>query len=431
MAAKIPKSKLQRSLAGGKTAARVGGKMLKFLAKRPFMDKERQAQEKDRAFNESAEIVFKGLCLLKGTALKIAQALSMEMDVFPEHVRRELEKSYNQVPPMNRVLIRKAIENAFGRPVEDIFQTFDLSAFAAASLGQVHAATAPAGEKLAVKVQYPGIADTIRSDVTLIKSMLYPLKEYELIRPVIDEIKARLLAEIEYENEAANIAFFRENLRLPGIWIPEVYASLSNRQVLSTALVEGQPLNQWLKKAPAPEAVNRVAQTLSDIFIESLYKLNTIHADPNPGNFIICPDGRLGLVDFGCVKKLDPDFVDLYRQLPRTAVAGQKDRHFELLRQLKVVKPGIDAETREQMYVTMYRAGRWIGRLFEVAAFDFKANPDFFAEGRKISYDLHKLRKHMDLNTNFVFLDRTRYGLLRLFESMGATVRIQNPYEWP
>jgi len=431
MVVKIPKSKLQRSLSGGKTAARVGGKMLKFLAKRPFMDKDRRAQEKDRAFNESAEIVFKGLCLLKGTALKIAQALSMEMDVFPEHVRRELEKSYNQVPPMNRVLIRKAIENAFGRPVEDIFQAFDPSAFAAASLGQVHTAIAPAGEKLAVKVQYPGIADTIRSDVTLIKSLLYPLKEYELIRPVIDEIKARLLEEIEYENEAANVAFFRENLRLPGIWIPEVYASLSNRQVLSTALVEGQPLNQWLKKAPAPEAVNRVAQTLSDIFIESLYKLNTIHADPNPGNFIICPDGRLGLVDFGCVKKLDPDFVDLYRQLPRTAVAGQKDRHFELLRQLKVVKPGIDAETREQMYVTMYRAGRWIGRLFEVAAFDFKANPDFFAEGRKISYDLHKLRKHMDLNTNFVFLDRTRYGLLRLFESMGATVRIQNPYEWP
>ncbi|MCP3955082.1 MAG: hypothetical protein GY697_23105, partial [Desulfobacterales bacterium] len=243
--------------------------------------------------------------------------------------------------------------------------------------------------------------------------------------------KARLLEEIEYENEAANVAFFRENLRLPGIRIPEVYASLSNRQVLSTALVEGRPLNQWLKKAPAPEAVNRVAQTLSDIFIESLYKLNTIHADPNPGNFIICPDNRLGLVDFGCVKKLDPDFVDLYRQLPRTAVAGQKDRHFELLRQLKVVKPGIDAETREQMYVTLYRAGRWIGRLFEVEAFDFKANPDFFTEGRKITYDLHKLRRHMDLNTNFVFLDRTRYGLLRLFESMGATVRIQNPYEWP
>ncbi len=106
MVVKIPRNKLQRSLAGGKTAARVGGKMLKFLAKRPFMDKDRRAQEKDRTFNESAEIVFKGLCLLKGTALKIAQALSMEMDVFPAHLRRELEKSYNQVPPMTRLLIR-------------------------------------------------------------------------------------------------------------------------------------------------------------------------------------------------------------------------------------------------------------------------------------------------------------------------------------
>jgi predicted unusual protein kinase regulating ubiquinone biosynthesis (AarF/ABC1/UbiB family) len=431
MQAKIPKSKLQRGLAGGKTAARVGGKMLKFLAKQPFMDKARREQEKDRTLNESAEIVFKGLCLLKGTALKIAQALSMEMDVFPEHVRRELEKSYNQVPPMNRVLIKKAVGNAFDEPVEEVFKTFDPVAFAAASLGQVHRATSSSGEKLAVKVQYPGIAETIRSDVSLIKSLLYPLREYELVRPVIDEIEMRLLEEIEYENEAANIRFFRENLRMDAVRIPEVCRPASNRQVLSATLFEGLPLNLWLKRNPAREEVNRVAQILNDIFIESLYNLNTIHADPNPGNFIICPDGRLGLVDFGCVKKFDPVFVNLYRQLPRSATAGQTDRHFELLRQLKVVRADIDAETRDRMYVTMYRMGRWIGRLFEVEEFDFRANPDFFIEGKKMTLELHRLRRHIDMNANFVFLDRTRYGLLRLFETMGATVRFQNSYEWP
>jgi len=191
MQAKIPQSKLQRGLAGGKTAARVGGKMLKYLARKPFIDKTHREQEKRKAYNESAEVVFKGLCLLKGTALKIAQALSMEMDIFPENVRRELEKSYNQVPPMNRVLIKKAVSNAFGSPVEEIFATFNPVAFAAASLGQVHLATSPAGENLAVKVQYPGIAETIKSDVTLIKSLLYPMSEYDQIRPVIDEIEKR------------------------------------------------------------------------------------------------------------------------------------------------------------------------------------------------------------------------------------------------
>ncbi len=430
MQAKIPKSKLQRSLAGGKTAVRVGGRMLKYLAKRPFMDKSRQAQEKSRAYNESAEIIFKGLCLLKGTALKIAQALSMELDVFPEHVRRELEKSYNQVPPMNRVLITKAVSSAFGRSVEDIFASFDPVAFAAASLGQVHRATALSGEKLAVKVQYPGIAETIRSDVTLIKSLLYPMPEYDLIRPVIDEIEKRLLEEIEYANEAENISFFKENLRMKNVCIPDVCHSASNRVVLSTALVEGLPLNLWLKKKPARKEVNRVAQVLNDIFIESLYNLNTIHADPNPGNFIVCPDGCLGLVDFGCVKKFDPGFVNLYRQLARAAATGRKDRYFELLRRLKVIKADIDTDAQSLIYESMYRMGRWVGRLFEGEVFDFKANPDFFAEGRKITVNLHKLRKHIDLNANFVFLDRTRYGLLRLFETMGATVRIRNPYEW-
>jgi len=208
VAANIPKSKFQRGLAGGKTAARAGGKMLKYLVKQPFIDKSRREQEKDRAFNESAEAVFQGLCLLKGTALKIAQTLSLEMDVFPENVRRELAKSYNQVPPMNRVLIKKAVSNAFGAPVTEVFKSFDPVAFAAASLGQVHRAVSFKGESLAVKVQYPGIAETIRSDVTLIKSLLYPLREYELIRPVIEEIQARLLEEVDYENEAANISYF-------------------------------------------------------------------------------------------------------------------------------------------------------------------------------------------------------------------------------
>jgi predicted unusual protein kinase regulating ubiquinone biosynthesis (AarF/ABC1/UbiB family) len=431
MQAKIPKSKLQRSLAGGKTAARVGGKMLKYLAKQPFMEKTRREQEKDRALNESAEVVFQGLCLLKGTALKIAQALSMELDVFPENVRRELQKSYNQVPPMNRVLIKKTVSNAFGAPVAETFASFEPVAFAAASLGQVHRATMHGGAPLAVKVQYPGIAETIRSDVTLIKSLLYPLREYELMRPVIDEIKARLLEEIDYEKEAANVAFFSEHLKLPGVRIPVVYPVLSNRQVLSTSLVEGLPLNQWLQTNPSRTAVNRVAQTLNDIFIEGLYGLSRIHADPNPGNFIVGPDGDLGLVDFGCVKTFDADFVDLYRQLPRTAVTGRREAHFDLLHKLNVLKADLDTATRERIYGSMYKVGRWIGRLFEVAAFDFRANPDFFAEGKQLTYELHKLRKHMDMNANFVFLDRTRYGLLRLFEIMGATVRIQNPYEWP
>lgn len=430
MAANIPKSKFQRGLAGGKTAARAGGKMLKYLVKQPFIDKSRREQEKDRAFNESAEAVFQGLCLLKGTALKIAQTLSLEMDVFPENVRRELAKSYNQVPPMNRVLIKKAVSNAFGAPVTEVFKSFDPVAFAAASLGQVHRAVSFKGESLAVKVQYPGIAETIRSDVTLIKSLLYPLREYELIRPVIEEIQARLLEEVDYENEAANISYFRKSLKIKSLRIPGVHPKASNRQVLSTSLVEGLPLNQWLRTSPDQDSVNRVAQTLNDFFIESLYGLKTIHADPNPGNFIICPDGRLGLVDFGCVKAFDPAFVDLYRQLPQTAVTGRKDRHFELLHRLKVIKTDLDDAARERMYATMYRVGRWIGRLFEVQAFDFRANPDFFAEGKQLTYELHKLRKHVDMNANFVFLDRTRYGLLRLFETMGATVRIQNPYEW-
>ena len=426
----IPQNKWQRSISGGKTAIKVGGKMLKYFAEKPFLDRRKQALAKQKAQREGAHILFQGLSLLRGTALKIAQQLSFEIDVFPAEVRRELEKSYHQVPPLNRALIRKVIINALGKSPEKLFTSFESEAFAAASLGQVHRARTPDGQDLAIKIRYPGIDRTIASDIRLIKNLLRPADDYHLYRSALDEIEARLLEEIDYQMESQHLVYFKQNLKIPQVAIPEVFQIYSSGNVLSQTYMQGLPLDAWIKTGPSQKARDTVAATLNQIFFTGLYELHTIHADPNPGNFIIADDLSVGLVDFGCVKRLSKKFVNHYKQLPATAVNPDKERYFELLEAFGMIRSKLDDQTKQQFFETVVTFSQWFEKLFVAEFFDFGANPGFFAEGRQHLDKIYRLRKHVDMNPNFVFLDRTRYGLMRIFEMLGARVRMRSPYEW-
>ncbi|MBI5584221.1 MAG: AarF/ABC1/UbiB kinase family protein [Deltaproteobacteria bacterium] len=426
----IPQGKWQRSVAGSKTAAQVGSRLLKYYAQKPFLSEVGREKARAELEGESAKILFKGLSLLKGTAIKIAQLLSLELDLFPAAVRQELEKSYNQVPAMNQALVRKAIQNAFGRPPEEVFRSFAPQAFAAASLGQVHRATDRDGVDLAVKVQYPGIRNTIASDIQLIRNLTRPWAEFDLIGPALQEIEERLLEEVDYEQEARHIIFFADHLKMDRLRIPEIRPATSTAGVLSTTFLSGKPLNIWLKADPGRKARDAVAQQMYDLFIKSLYDLHCFHADPNPGNFIIDRDLTVGLIDFGCVKKLSPDFVRCYRQLPRAILHHDQKTHFHLFKKLKLLRPGLEPEVQERLFQVMHRFGEWFGKLYRQEVFDFKTNSDFIREGRALTNETFKLRRHMVMNPDFLFLDRNRYGLFRLFEQMGARVRIRNPYEW-
>ena len=148
----IPKSKIRRTISSGKIAVKMGTNHLGFLLKKPFLSKEKQRLSEKKKDTQNARILFNGLSLLRGTALKAAQMLSFESDIIPESIRKELEKSYSQVPPINRALVRKIIINNFNNPPEKVFEFFNLKAFAAASLGQVHLAKSKEGEYLAVEL---------------------------------------------------------------------------------------------------------------------------------------------------------------------------------------------------------------------------------------------------------------------------------------
>ncbi len=426
----LPTGPLGRTLAGGRTAAKVGGKMLGYYVKRPFLSPAGRTRAKEKAAQEGAQTLFQGLSLLKGTALKMAQQLSLEMDLLPEAACRELAKAYHQVPPINRALVRKVVQDGLGQAPEQAFARFEPDAFAAASLGQVHRAVDAAGQDLAVKLQYPGIAKTIQGDLSLVRHLLGPVVESEYLLPVLAEIGARLQEEVDYLQEADNLRHFARHLVMEGVRIPQVRPETTATTVLTTTLMPGRPLDSWLKTDPAQSARDHVAQQLSDMVVKCFYELNVVHADPNPGNFIIGDDLTIGLVDFGCIKRVQPDFIENYRQLVHAAAHHAGDTHFQLMINIGLIPPDQDAETVEKVRQVSDAVGGWFGRLFAEAYFDFKAQPGFIAQGYALMRQFHHLRRHLKVNPDFIFLDRTRYGLLRIFEMMGARVRFRNPYEW-
>lgn len=427
----IPRTKMSRTFSSGKMAAKIGTNQLGFLIKKPFLSKKKQTVSKKQTDARNAQILFNGLSMLRGTALKAAQMLSLESDMIPESIRKELEKSYNQVPPINRALARKIIVNNFNSPPEKVFASFDSKAFAAASLGQVHLAKSWDGDNLAVKIQYPDISQTISNDIRLLKTVLRPMSQFDIIKIALEEIEEVLLNETDYIKEGQNIQYFRENLINDQIIIPEIFQDLTTRNVLSMSCMKGLILNKWLETNPSKEDKTIVAQTLHDIFIEGFYSLKKIHADPNPGNFLVTDDLKICLLDFGCVRSFDDGFIQLYQELIRRGSSKDKQVFIDLLTRMQLITPGLDPKVKNQMVTLFIKIGDWFSELFKEEEFDFGANPDFMEKGRIIARQMHQFRKHIhSITPEFIFLDRTRYGLIRLFEKMRVKVRIRNKYEY-
>ena len=425
----MPKNRLARGLSSTKIAAKIGTNQVRYLMKRPFLSKQDQDTSRESRDRENAKTLFNGLALLKGTALKAAQMLSFEHELLPKAFQSELEKSYYQVPPINRALVRKVITASLHDTPETLFSRFDTNAFAAASLGQVHRAVSKKGRDLAVKIQYPDMRQTIDGDIRMLGMLARPMADYKLIKPALDEIKEVLLAETDYLQEAENMKFFRAHLNMDQVLIPTPDSALTTDRILTMSFLDGQILSQWLKTNPSREQRNQVAQTLNDIFIRSFYELNVVHADPNPGNFLVRDDLSIGLLDFGCVRKVRPEFVEQYRELIR--LEGTREAYLDLLTRMNFISKDLELKAADEVLSAVMEMGTWLKQLFRKESFDFTQHPDFIARGRQLGADFHRLSRHIQgFPPEIIFLDRTRYGLTRLYEQMGVKIRLRNQYEF-
>lgn len=295
-----------------------------------------QAEAQQQFEADLGRILFRALNQLKGTALKLSQLLSAHADFLPPAIRAELAKGCYQVTPLNRALVHKVFRTEFGKAPEQLFAHFDGEAFAAASLGQVHHARLDDGTQVAVKVQYPGIGASIRSDLAMLRTMLQAaggglLPPRALVDQVMGEAAAKLAEELDYEHEAAQLAWFGQHVSMPGIAIPRAVATHSSQRVLTMQHLDGLHLDQWLASGPAQEERDRFGQLLFDWFCYSLFELGRLNADPHPGNFLFMPDGRLGVLDFGCTRAVSSEFRgSLVRAWNAALNAGPGASHVEL-----------------------------------------------------------------------------------------------------
>jgi len=431
----LPSSQLARAGVVGSTAMKLGVGKLKSKAKRPFLSKQEIQHATESQYDDDAEILFKAITKLRGTAVKLAQMLGMETDLLPDRVIEELSKSYHQVPPLNRVLVQKVISKEFGKSADQVFEKFNPVAMAAASLGQVHRATIDSGKVVAVKVQYPGIHVSIESDLKLLRKLtasgirLLPKQKKpnrDVLETSINEIGLRLMEETNYQLEAHNTRWFKQNLFIDGIAVPEVFDRYSTNRIITTEMMNGLHIDDWLATKPSQECRNRAAQLIYELFIHCAVELGRVHADPNPGNYLFKENGELALIDFGCVKELSEHFRE---KLPALLYAFYTDDLDKIVHAYSDMGMRLVPVLSDDYENVLRSFGQWLSKPLSEPYFDFKQNNDYTSSGLPALKSLTETPLLESLEKDFIFFDRTLYGLFKIFERLEAKVYMREHWE--
>ncbi len=278
---------------------------------------------------QAAERLVAALGDLKGLAMKVGQSISMDPDLLTPEVRAVVARLQNQAPPMPFTLVKSVIERELGGPLEERFAQFDEAPLAAASLGQVHRAQTRQGQRVAVKVQYPDIAQALLADLQNLGGLVSVVSASTGLthgKGYFEELREALLEELDYRAEAQRAHTFRAAAaHLPALVVPGVDEALSSERVLTMELLEGQTVKDFMHHRPERSLaeVELVALLLTQAIWGPFLKSGLIHADPHPGNFLLLPDGRLGVLDFGAIKQLSPAWLEVNRTLFAAAVAGR------------------------------------------------------------------------------------------------------------
>src|SRR6187200_3230787 len=269
---------------------------------------------------------------MRGAAMKVGQMMSMvEFDGLPEDQRDELQHRLaalrDNVPPVAFADLAKLMRREFGGPLERVFSDFDERAFAAASIGQVHRATTVDGDDVAVKIQYPGVAEAVETDLRN-AMLLVPL--VKRLAPGLDakalavEMRERVGEELDYELEAQNQRRVARLMRgHPFIWVPRVHTNLSTRRVLVSEYVDGAGF-EAVRRADEAER-DRYGEIVFRFFFGLLYRDRIALGDPHPGNYLLCPDGRVCFLDFGLVRSVDAARLAAERAIALAVRDGDAD----------------------------------------------------------------------------------------------------------
>lgn len=421
----FPSSKFERGKIFAKTGLRVGSNYAKHYVNSSFG----KDSDKNELHKKTATEVFGEFTKLRGTALKIAQSMSMDQGFLPDEFADVMTQAQYKVPPINKAVVRSIIKQELGKYPEMLFKSFQPEAMAAASIGQVHKATLQDGTAVAVKIQYPGVRDTISSDLGLARTLFRKLvKSGSDIDSYFDEVKETLLLETDYLHEGKQIEQFHERFSGDSVTTPRWVESHSSERVLTMTFVEGVHLGGYLEKNPSQEERNHYGQLLWNFFHDQIEDNREIHADTHPGNFLFTPDHKLGVVDFGCVKKFPDDFFHNYLKLLPVHLKQDESEIIDLYKKLDVLQKDPSMDENEKRYFEFCRDYGYIfSKPYENEQFDF-GDPGYIAKIKGFTKNA-PLSNQPRGNKNFIYSTRVHLGLYHLLMKLEAKISTKKSIE--
>lgn len=422
---KIPTSRGARTGRFIKTGAQIGGNYLKHYAKK-LVNSEASDEDLHKA---NAQDIYGALSELKGSALKVAQMMSMDQGILPEAYTNQFSLAQYSAPPLSYPLVVRTFQKAFQKSPSDVFDTFSKSAISAASMGQVHRAELD-GKLLAVKIQYPGVQDSLESDMRIVKPMaarLFQLNNSD-IDHYLEEVAGRMKEECDYSLELKRSVEISEACaHISGLTFPTYYPELSSDRILTMDWMEGVHLKEFMESNPPYEVRQKVGQALWDFYDYQIHELKSLHADPHPGNFLIREDGTVGVIDFGCVKNLPEKFYHSFFKLTDAEILTNDQKLDDALLELEFYSESDDLELKEFISSTMREFLSLLGRPFMEEEFDFGDESYIkavFELGQRFGKD-SKIRKIGAGRgpADAIYLNRTYFGLYTLLNRLGVQVR--------
>ncbi len=324
----------RRAMKMGELASQVGYSYLWTSIRRPFLNASARDRELLETHIKNAQRIVEGSAQLRGAFLKLIQMLSMRHDLLPGEALDVLKATQSNVPPMSYPMIAEQIRKELGGKPDQLFRNFDQTAFAAASLGQVHRAKLKDGRDVAVKVQYPGVESTVNQDLKNLKILLKTLGSLarDVMRQKVDvntiygELEVRLKEELDYYLEARNMTeygkFFAGD---PDIIIPQVIKDLSSRRVLTMTFIDGYPLMDVLGTEVEEELRRWVARKCSEFAWRQVLEFGSLHTDFHPGNYLVTYHPNLGVLDFGSIRRFSEPVRKGYLQVSK-AILDEDDK---------------------------------------------------------------------------------------------------------
>ncbi len=428
---KIPTSKVQRATQFVKTGAKVGVNYLKHYVRKTVDP----STNNDQLNADNAADIYDSLSEMKGSVLKLAQMLSMDKGVLPKEYVDKFSLAQFNTPPLSGPLVSKVFRNSFNKSPNELFDTFEMKATHAASIGQVHKATKD-GKTFAVKIQYPGVADSIKSDINLVKPFavrLFNLPAKDLDK-YLDEVKSKLLEETNYHLELAQSREIAAACsHIPHISFPTYFPEYSSEKILTMSWMEGEHLKDFLETNPSQEIRNQIGQAMWDFYIFQCHQLKKLHADPHPGNFLLQEDGTLVVIDFGCVKEIPADFHQSFFSIVIPEIFNNPTAYDYHLENLEMIKNG-ETEEKKQLFKSLYKEMLQLTSMpFRSETFDF-GDPSYmqmiYDFGDKVA-NMEEIKSDIEPrgSRHFIYVNRTFFGLYSLLGDIKANITTGMPWK--